>query len=140
MRDRILRAFLGVGGVSVVAAWTWPRVCPEGNPVAVPVRHDTPNGPTAVSSGTMSLDNETLKKGLEASMIRCPSVRRADGDQDRTVWIGVGQSLADPVQRNSKSRPKERRQDTRTPSGRKIWRFLDNKLDNMTTYGPPKCP
>ena len=73
-------------------------------------------------------------------MFRCPSVRRADGDQNRTVWIGVGQSLADPVQRNSEARPKERRQDSRTPSGRESWRVLDNKLDNMTIYGPPKCP
>ena len=62
-------------------------VGPEADPVAVLVRHDTPRGAAAVSSGTMSLDDKTLKKGLEASMIRCPSVRRADGDQDRTVWI-----------------------------------------------------
>ena len=117
MRDRILRAVLVIGDVSALAAWTRPGVCPEADPVAVLVRHDTPSGATAVSSGTRSFDNETLKKGLEASMIRCPSVRRADGDQDRTVWIGVGQFLADPVQRNSESRPKERRQDTRTPSG-----------------------
>ena len=48
-------------------------------------------------------------------MFRCPSVRRADGDQNRTVWIGVGQSLADPVQRNSEARPKERRQDIPHP-------------------------
>ena len=62
-------------------------VGPEADLVAVLVPRDTPRGATAVSSGTMSLDNKTLKKGLEASMIRCPSVRRADGDQDRTVWI-----------------------------------------------------
>ena len=141
MRDRIHRAILVVGAVNDMATWTCQGVCPEGDSVDDLVCHDTPNGATAVSSGTMmSLDNETLKKGLEATMIRCPSVRRADGEQDRTVSIGVCQFLADPVQRNSQSRPKERRQDARTPSGREIWSSLDNKLDNMTTYGPLKCP
>ena len=57
MRDRILRAFLVMGDISAVAAWTWPGVCPEADPVAVLVRHDMPSGATAMSSGTMSLDN-----------------------------------------------------------------------------------
>ena len=47
-RDRILRVFLVVGGVSAVAAWTWPGVCPEADPGSVLVRHDTPNVSTAV--------------------------------------------------------------------------------------------
>ena len=48
LRDRILRAFLVAGGVSAVAAWTGPGVCPEADPGAGLVRHDTPNVSTAV--------------------------------------------------------------------------------------------
>ena len=48
MRDRILRAFLVAGGVSAVAAWTGPGVCPEADPGAGLVRHDTLNVSTAV--------------------------------------------------------------------------------------------
>ena len=43
MCDRLLRAFLVVGGVSVACAWTWPGAFPEGDPVAVLVRYHTPN-------------------------------------------------------------------------------------------------
>ena len=43
MLDRLLRAFLVVGGVSVACAWTWPGAFPEGDPVAVLVRYHTPN-------------------------------------------------------------------------------------------------
>ena len=42
MLDRLIRAFLVVGGVSVACAWTWPGVFPEGDPVAVLVRYHTP--------------------------------------------------------------------------------------------------
>ncbi len=43
MLDRLIRAFLVVGGVSVACAWTWPGAFPEGDPVAVLVRYHTPN-------------------------------------------------------------------------------------------------
>ena len=43
MLDRLIRAFLVVGGVSVACAWTWPGAFPEADPVAVLVRHHTPN-------------------------------------------------------------------------------------------------
>ena len=43
MLDRLIRAFLVVGGVSVVCAWTWPGAFPEADPVAVLVRYHTPN-------------------------------------------------------------------------------------------------
>ena len=43
MLDRLIRAFLVVGGVSVGCAWTWPGVFPEADPVAVLVRSHTPN-------------------------------------------------------------------------------------------------
>ena len=42
MGDRLIRAFLVVGGVSVVCAWTWPGAFPEADPVAVLVRYHTP--------------------------------------------------------------------------------------------------
>ena len=43
MLDRLIRAFLVVGGVSVACAWTWPGVFPEADPVVVLVRYHTPN-------------------------------------------------------------------------------------------------
>ena len=43
MGDRLIRAFLVVGGVSVACAWSWPGVFPEADPVAVLVRYHTPN-------------------------------------------------------------------------------------------------
>ena len=43
MVDRILRAFLVVGGVSAACAWSWPGAFPEGDPVAVLVSYHTPN-------------------------------------------------------------------------------------------------
>ena len=43
MRDRLIRAFLVVGGVSVACAWTWPGAFPAADPVAVLVRYHTPN-------------------------------------------------------------------------------------------------
>ena len=43
MLDRLIRAFLVVGGVSVGCAWTWPGAFPEADPVAVLVRYQTPN-------------------------------------------------------------------------------------------------
>ena len=48
MLDRLIRAFLVVGGVSVASAWTWPGAFPEADPVAVLVRYHTPNVYTAV--------------------------------------------------------------------------------------------
>ena len=48
MLDRLIRAFLVVGGVSVACAWTWPGAFPEADPVAVLVRYHTPNVYTAV--------------------------------------------------------------------------------------------
>ena len=35
-------------GVSATCAWTWPGAFPEADPGAGLVRHDTPNGSTAV--------------------------------------------------------------------------------------------
>ena len=43
MFDRLIRAFLVVGGGSVASAWTWPGVFPEADPVAVLIRYHTPN-------------------------------------------------------------------------------------------------
>ena len=43
MLDRLIRAFLVVGGVSLACAWTWPGAFPEADPVAVLVRYHTPN-------------------------------------------------------------------------------------------------
>ena len=43
MRDAFLRAFLVIGGISAVAAWSWPGMFPEADPVAVLVRYHTPN-------------------------------------------------------------------------------------------------
>ena len=46
--DALIRAFLVVGGISAVAAWTWPGMFPQADPVAVLVRYHTPNFYTAV--------------------------------------------------------------------------------------------
>ena len=43
MLDAFLRAFLVIGGISAVAAWSWPGMFPEADPVAVLVRYHTPN-------------------------------------------------------------------------------------------------
>ena len=43
MLDALVRAFLVIGGISAVSAWTWPGVFPEADPVAVLVRYHTPN-------------------------------------------------------------------------------------------------
>ena len=48
MLDALIRAFLVVGGISAVAAWTWPGMFPQADPVAVLVRYHTPNVYTAV--------------------------------------------------------------------------------------------
>ena len=48
MFDRLIRAFLVVGGVSLTCAWTWPGAFPEADPVAVLVRYHTPNAYRAV--------------------------------------------------------------------------------------------
>ena len=48
MLDALMRAFLVVGGISAVAAWTWPGMFPQADPVAVLVRYHTPNFYTAV--------------------------------------------------------------------------------------------
>ena len=48
MFDALLRAFLVIGGISAVAAWTWPGVFPQADPVAVLVRYHTPNVYTGV--------------------------------------------------------------------------------------------
>ena len=48
MRDRFIRAFLVIGGVSAACTWTWPGMFPEGDPVAVLVRYHTPNFYAAV--------------------------------------------------------------------------------------------
>ena len=48
MLDRLLRAFLVIGGVSAACAWTWPGAFPEADPLAVFVRYHTPNVYTAV--------------------------------------------------------------------------------------------
>ena len=43
MLDALIRVFLVVGGISAVAAWTWPGGFPQADPVAVLVRYHTPN-------------------------------------------------------------------------------------------------
>ena len=43
MLDALIRIFLVVGGISAVAAWTWPGMFPQDDPVAVLVRYHTPN-------------------------------------------------------------------------------------------------
>ena len=48
MLDRLIRVFIVIAGVSLVCAFTWPGPFPEGDPVAVLVRYDTPNFYTAV--------------------------------------------------------------------------------------------
>ena len=48
MLDRLLRAFLVIGDVSVACAWTWPGAFPEADPLAVLVRYHTPNVYTTV--------------------------------------------------------------------------------------------
>ena len=48
MLDALIRAFLVIGGISAVAAWTWPGMFPQADPVAVLVRYHTPNVYTAV--------------------------------------------------------------------------------------------
>ena len=42
MFDRLIRAVLVVGGVSLACAWTWPGAFPDADPVAVLVHHNTP--------------------------------------------------------------------------------------------------
>ena len=42
MFDRLIRAALVVGGVSLACAWTWPGAFPDADPVAVLVHHNTP--------------------------------------------------------------------------------------------------
>ena len=49
MLDRLIRAFLVVGGGSVASAWTWPGAFPATDPVAVLVP-TTPRMCTAPSS------------------------------------------------------------------------------------------
>ena len=48
MLDRLIRAFLVIGGVSAACAWTWPGAFPEGDPVAVLVSYHTPTFYTGV--------------------------------------------------------------------------------------------
>ena len=48
MLDRLIRIFCVIGGVTGLCAVTWPGPFPVGDPVAVLVRHDTPNFYTAV--------------------------------------------------------------------------------------------
>ena len=48
MLDRLIRAFLVIGGVSAASAWTWPGAFPEADPVAVLARYHTPNFYAAV--------------------------------------------------------------------------------------------
>ena len=100
-RDRILRAFLVVGGVSAVAAWTWSGVCPEADPVTVLVRHDTPDGSTAVSSGTTS--RRTWPRGSSAYLLAARPGSSSPG------WAsGLGSARAFPAG-HFRSRPTARR-------------------------------
>ena len=48
MLDRLIRAFLVIGGVSAAGAWTWPGAFPEDDPVAVLVSYHTPTFYTGV--------------------------------------------------------------------------------------------
>ena len=81
LRDRILRAFLVAGGVSAVAAWTGPGVCPEADPGAGLVRHDTPN----VSNGCRRLVRRRAGRGRVTRRPICcrhvPDLVRPDGRQ-----------------------------------------------------------
>ena len=85
MLDAFIRAFLVVGGISAVAAWTWPGMFPQADPVAVLVRYHTPNVYTAVVAWYY------VAPGVAAYLIgqflisRCPRVagRRASPHADR---------------------------------------------------------
>ena len=99
MLDRLIRAFLVVGGVSVACAWTWPGVFPEADPVAVLVRYHTPNvyravvawyyvapgvavflaGQLLISTSRIWFARMGVRVGLRSRLPRWPLSPSADG-------------------------------------------------------------
>ena len=99
MFDRLIRAFLVVGGVSVASAWTWPGVFPEADPVAVLIRYHTPNvyravvawyyvapgvavflaGPFLISSARIWFARMGVRVGRRSRLPRWPLSPSADG-------------------------------------------------------------
>ena len=99
MLDRLIRAFLVIGGVSAASAWTWPGAFPEADPVAVLVRYHTPNAYTAVvawyyvapgvaallagqfllSTSRIWFARMGVRVGLRSSLPRWPLSPTADG-------------------------------------------------------------
>ena len=99
MLDRLIRAFLVVGGVSVACAWTWPGAFPEADPVAVLVRYHTPNvyravvawyyvapgvavflaGQLLISTSRIWFARMGVRVGLRSRLPRWPLSPSADG-------------------------------------------------------------
>ena len=99
MLDRLIRAFLVVGGVSVASAWTWPGAFPEADPVAVLVRYHTPNvyravvawyyvapgvavflaGQLLISTSRIWFARMGVRVGLRSRLPRWPLSPSADG-------------------------------------------------------------
>ena len=99
MLDRLIRAFLVVGGVSVASAWTWPGAFPEADPVAVLVRYHTPNvyravvawyyvapgvavflaGQLLISTSRIWFARMGVRLGLRSRLPRWPLSPSADG-------------------------------------------------------------
>ena len=99
MLDRLIRAFLVVGGVSGACAWTWPAAFPEADPVAVLVRYHTPNvyravvawyyvvpgvavflaGQFLISSSRIWFARMGVRVGLRSRLPRWPLSPSADG-------------------------------------------------------------
>ena len=99
MFDRLIRAFLVVGGVSVASAWTWPGAFPAADPVAVLVRYHTPNvyravvawhyvapgvavflaGQLLISTSRIWFARMGVRVGLRSRLPRWPLSPSADG-------------------------------------------------------------
>ena len=99
MLDRLIRAFLVVGGVSVASAWTWPGAFPAADPVAVLVRYHTPNvyravvawyyvapgvavflaGQLLISTSRIWFARMGVRVGLRSRLPRWPLSPSADG-------------------------------------------------------------
>ena len=118
MLDRLIRAFLVVGGVSVACAWTWPGAFPEADPVAVLVRYHTPNvyravvawyylapgvavflaGQLLISTSRIWFARMGVRVGLRSRLPTWPLSPTADGpDWLRTrsaVRLGTGERRA----------------------------------------------
>ena len=79
MLDRLIRAFLVVGGVSVACAWTWPGAFPEADPVAVLVRYHTPNVYRAVVAWYYVAPGVAVLLAWPISHQHIPDLVRPDG-------------------------------------------------------------